>query len=219
MSRRRPVRHWLAAAAAIAAIGLAGCGTPIPTASPSPAASGPTESTGPPEQTLATATAAPPSSAPSGGVLVDPGLLEVLPAEVDGVALVADPDTAAAVAADPEVAEVATSIAVALAIRPGASSDADDIAVASIVRLKPDVFDDEFYAEWRSDYDAAACEPAGGVAGSGDVDSDGVPVIRTACVGGTSTYHAWLEAQGFIVSVTSTGPGDLGGLIMAGLAN
>ena len=219
MSSRRTVRLRLAAIAAIVVVGSTGCGTQAPTAPPSPASSTPIESSGPPATSATTPTAAPPSTAPSGGVLVDPGLLEVLPAGVDGVALVPDPDTAADVAADPDVAEIATSIAVAFAIRPGASSDGDDIAVASVVRLKPDVFDDDFYADWRGDYDAAACEPAGGVVGSGDIDSDGVPLIRTTCVGGTAIYHAWLEEQGFIVSVTSTGPGRLGELIMAGLAD
>lgn len=214
MSRRRSVLLWLAA---IGAAALAACGTPAPTALPSPTGSAPTEQASPGLTPGPSASAAPPTVAPPSAVLVDPGLLEVLPTEVDGVALVPDPDTAADVAAVPDVAEVATSIAVALAIRPG-TSDAEDIAVASVVRLRPDVFDQDFYAEWRRDYDTAACEPAGGVVGSDDIDSGGVPVIRTACVGGTAAYHAWLEEQGFIVSVTSTGPGDLGGLIMAGLA-
>jgi hypothetical protein len=149
-------------------------------------------------------------------VTVDPGLLEVLPASVDGIPLVADPDTAAEVAADPLLAESALTIAVALAVAP--TSATDDLAVASVIRLRPDVFDEAFFQEWRDTYNEAACEVADGVESETATLIGVHPSYIGTCVGGAQTYHTWLEEQGFIVSVTGTGERNLGEQIIAGLA-
>jgi hypothetical protein len=152
-------------------------------------------------------------------VQVDPGLLEVLPREIDGVPLEADPSTAAEVGADPLLAESATGLVVALAVAPGASDSGDeDLAVASVIRLKPDVFDEAFYQEWRDTYDQAACEVADGVEGVGETSVGGHHVYVGTCAGGAMTYHTYLEDQNFLVSVTATGPREFGLLVMAGLA-
>lgn len=151
------------------------------------------------------------------GVTVDPGLLEVLPVAVDGVALVADPVTAAEVATDPLLAESALSIAVALAAGAG-SSTSDDLAVSSVIRLRPDVFDEAFYQEWRDTYNEAACEIADGVEVEARSDIAGHDTYVGTCTGGANTYHTYLADQGFIVSVTATGERLLGEQIIAGLA-
>jgi hypothetical protein len=148
---------------------------------------------------------------------VDPGLLEVLPAEIDGVALRPDPDTAARIASDPLLAQSALSIAVALAAAPDASSG-DDLAVASVIRLRPDVFDEAFYQEWRDTYDEAACEVADGVESQEGTEIAGRQVYVATCAGGAMTYHTYLLDQNFMVSVTASGPARFGELIMAGLA-
>jgi hypothetical protein len=150
-------------------------------------------------------------------VTVDPGLLEVLPVAVDGIALEPDPDTAAEVASDPLLAESALSIAVAIAAAPG-SPDSDDLAVASVIRLRPDVFDEAFYQEWRDTYNEAACEVADGVESDTSTEIGGHATYVATCAGGPRTYHTWLEDQGFIVSVTATGERRLGEQILAGLA-
>jgi hypothetical protein len=149
--------------------------------------------------------------------MVDPGLLEVLPADVDGATLLPDSETAAQLAADPFLAESAIGLAVAIVVAPGAS-DTEDLAVASVIRLKPDVFDEAFYQEWRDGYNDAACEVADGVASDDQRMIAGRVVHIATCTGGTEAYHTFLEDQGFIVSVTSTGPGAFGEQIMAGLA-
>jgi hypothetical protein len=151
------------------------------------------------------------------GVIVDPGLLEVLPAQIDGVALEPDPTTAAQVASDHLLADSALSIAVALAIGPG-SAGSDDLAVASVIRLRPDVFDEAFYQEWRDTYNEAACEVADGVQSDTQTEIGGRTTYGGTCVGGAQTYHVYLEDQGFIVSITATGERRFGELILAGLA-
>jgi hypothetical protein len=148
---------------------------------------------------------------------VDAGLLEVLPTEVQGTTLEPDPATAAQVGSDPLLADSALSIAVALAVAPGAS-DSEDLAVASVIRLRPDVFDEAFYQEWRDTYNEAACEVADGVESEDETQIAGRQVYTGTCVGGARTYHTYLVDQNFIVSITATGERRFGELIMAGLA-
>ncbi len=229
----------LAGLAVLAALGLAlaafACGPVIPTPRPSggplsspssPAATTPTGPSSPaampttstaPTRPAGTSTAAASPSALPAGVTVDPGLLEVLPAEVDGVTLEPDPATAAEIAADPLLAKSAVSIAVAVAIAPGASG-ADDIGIASVIRLRPDVFDDAFYLEWRETYNSGACAVADGVETEEPAEIGGRMAYVGTCVGGAHTYHTYLEDQGFIVSITATGEQRFGELILAGLA-
>jgi hypothetical protein len=218
----RRVRTFAALLVAAQAVALAACGPTEPSVSATPSASAsaaPTpsasSSASPSVATRSPSVELPPSLPP--GVTVDPGLLEVLPVAVDGVALAADPATAAEIAADPLLADSALSIAVAIAVAPGASVS-EDVAVASVIRLRPDVFDEAFYQEWRDTYNQAACEVADGV----DTESPAQIGCRASylgtCVGGARTYHTYLEDQGFIVSVTVTGERGFGELILAGLA-
>jgi len=203
-------------------VALAACGPTQPTGSATPEApssAAPTPSAPNPVTPSApvpsTSLEIPPSLPP--GVDVDPGLLEVLPATVDGVTLEADPETATEVASDPLLAESALTIAVALAAAPGAL-EPDDLAVASVIRLRPDVFDEAFYQEWRDTYNEAACEVADGVESERATEIGGHATYVGTCFGGALTYHTYLEDQGFIVSVTATGGRRLGEQIISGLA-
>lgn len=155
--------------------------------------------------------------APPAGVIVDLGLLEVLPAQIDGVTLQPDSSTAAEVASDLMLGESALSIAVALAVGPG-SSGSEDLAIVSVVRLRPDVFDEAFYQGWRDTYDEAACEVADGVEGEAETEIGGRATYVGTCVGGAQTYHTYLEDQGFIVSIIATGSRRFGELILACVA-
>ena len=204
------------AIAAAAGLALAACSPSQPAPSVGPSASaveGPATSGPASPSTSPTASVETP---PPPGVGVDPGLLEVLPTEIDGVALQSDPDTAAQVGSDPLLAKAALSIVVAIAVAPGAS-DTEDLAVASVIRLRPGVFDEAFYQEWRDTYDEVACEVADGVESTDEVEIDGRSVYLGTCVGGARTYHTYLVDQGFIVSITATGERRFGELIMAGL--
>ena len=220
--RRGGSRYGLLLAAVLAVGGTAGCGSTAPTAAPS-ASVGPSS----PSPMAPPSTAPSPTSSPSAGVespppsaasvTVDPGLLEVLPAQVGGVTLEPDPTTAAQVASDPLLGDSAQSIAVALAVSAG-SSGSDDLAVASVIRLRPDVFDEAFYQEWRDTYDEAACQVADGVLSDVETEIGGRTAYVGTCVGGARTYHTYLVDQGFIVSITATGERRFGELILAGLA-
>ena len=176
--------------------------SPRATAAPSAGASTPT-----------TSTESPPASA--GSVTVDPSLLSILPREVAGTLLLPAPDNATDIASDPSLASDVEAIAVALAVS-GASSGGEDLVIANVVRLRPDVFDDEFFEGWRTAYDEAACEPAGGVLESTEDEIDGRQVFVGACVNGGFTYHV-RYGEDVIVSLTSTGEGRYGELVMAHL--
>lgn len=148
---------------------------------------------------------------------MDPGLLEVLPAQIEGIDLEPDPETAAQIGADPLVADSATGLAVAIAVGAGDGAS-EDVAVATVIRLRPDIFDEAFFQEWRDTYDEAACEVADGVETTDEAEIGGRRVYIATCAGGAMTYHTYLEDQQFIVSITGSGPRQLGELLMAGLA-
>jgi hypothetical protein len=206
----RPLSVRIASLVPVALVVVAvvgGCAQTNVTPSESPAAS-----------TSATpiASTQPSSAAPSPLIVVDEGLLGVLPAEVGGIALVSDPETAASIASDPDLAASASAIAVAYAIAPGASV-ADDVAVISVVQLRPDVFDDGFYRSWRDSYDAAACAAAGGVTGNAQAEFGGHETHIGSCAQGAFTYHVYLEDRNVFVSITSVGARRLGEQVVTGL--
>ncbi len=189
---------------------IAGCGPSPATPSLGPS---PTGSLAPP----ATAEGPSPSAVASGAaVQVDAALLAFVPAAVDGVPLTFDPGTSATIAADPSVAPDAASLAVALAIVPGASA-ADDLAVVSVVRLRDPAKDETWFRDWRDTYDQAACSPAGGLVGNAEAEIGGGTVYIGSCAGGVRTYHTRLAAAGIVVSITALGSRRLGEKVMAGL--
>ena len=199
----------LAVALLFAACGGGGGGAPVtPTAAPTSSLLPPASDT-PSADTPSAATA-------SAAIVVDETLIDYLPIEVAGIALTSDPDTAGEIASDPDLAASASAIAVASAIAPG-TSVGDDLAVVSVVRLKPGVFDTEFFRSWRDSYDKAACEVAGGTAGNAQAVIGGRETDIGTCGAGAHTYHVYLEASNVIVSVTSVGRLRLGEQIVAGL--
>jgi hypothetical protein len=203
--------------AALLAALLVGCG---PTTAPSP-----TLSTAPPTGSLApvaTAERSPgagsdaPSGSPGVGVRVDPSLLDYVATAVDGVPLTFDPETSASIAGDPSVAVDATSLAVALAIVPGASA-ADDLAIVSVVKLRDPARDETWFRDWRDTYDAGACSQAGGLVGNAEAELGGGPVFIGSCAGGVRTYHTRLVTAGVVISITALGERRLGEKVMAAL--
>ena len=152
-----------------------------------------------------------PSGSAVGAVVVDGGLLALLPAEVDGVALTPDPDTAAELAADPGLADPLAAIAVTAAFGPLASDETGgDYAVATVVRLRDGVFSEGFFRDWRDTFDTAVCEQAGGVSGHAEADIGAHRTWVGTCAGGVHTYHATLRDDTVIVSLQGAGPGRYG---------
>lgn len=148
-------------------------------------------------------------------IVVDAGLLGILPASVDGIDMQAAPDTAARMIADPSLARSASAVAVGLVAAAGNSSG-DDLAISSVIQLRPGVFDDDFYARWRADYDEAACAQAGGIASHVQQQIGAHAVEATVCSGGARTYHTHLAGD-ILVSITAVGDRTLGERVMAGL--
>lgn len=205
----RAVRAALGAVALVATI--VACGAPtvssLPSASPSgavgvPATSGPL--TDPPPATSA-------SIAP---IVVDPTLLALLPARVDGVVLEPAADAAGEMTADPSLAASASAIAVGVVATGNATGD--DFASASVVRLRPGIYSEAFFQDWRQSYDAAACAPAGGVASHRQQVIGAHTVEVTLCTGGARTLHVHLAGD-ILISITAVGDRGFGDLVLAGL--
>jgi hypothetical protein len=224
---RSSLRHYLALAL-LAGLATAGCGPDQATVAPSTAVTPsapatPAITTGP-SAPVAASPSAPPSgsgaasAAPSGpGVRVDPQLLRVLPAQVDGVPLAPDPATAGQIAADASLPGFAEAIAVAFAFSSGASGD--DFAIASVLRLRPGVFTEPWFSAYRNSYDGAACQVAGGVQGQSTATKlAGRTTYVGTCAGDAHTYHVHLADPTLIVSITAAGSRRFGELVVAGLA-
>ncbi|MEX2184197.1 MAG: hypothetical protein WEC14_07090 [Chloroflexota bacterium] len=158
-----------------------------------------------------------PTTTPGAAIGVDSSLLDVLPPTVDGIERLADPDTAAEIATSVDLAASVESIAVAIYVGPG-SSVADDLAIVSVARLRPDVFSDAWFRQWRETYDTAACEPAGGVqTGSAQAEIGGVTTYIGSCRNLVHTYHVRLTGPDRVVAITALGEARLGERIVAGL--
>jgi hypothetical protein len=156
------------------------------------------------------------SSPPTGDdIAIDVSLLSILPPVVAGVPMQPALDTAAQIAADPSLAGQVEALAVGLFVAAG-SSAAEDLVIASVVRLQPDVFNETFFRSWRDTYDAAACEPAGGLSGNAEAEIDGRQVFIGSCANGAFTYHL-RYGEDVIVSLTSVGEGRFGEQVVKNL--
>jgi hypothetical protein len=210
-------RLTLIGVAAALAMSAGGCVPPRPSPSvPStPVAEPSASAAGSPS---ASAAGSPPASAgagsPStaGGITVDPALLEHLPPDVAGVARNADAETAAEIAGQPLLDTFVSDIGVA--VYPSTT----DYAVATLARLRPDVFDHGWFRDWRDTYDEGVCAQAGGVeSGRSEVELGGRQVHRSSCRGGVLIYHTWLPESGVVVSIQGAGPLDMGRSVVSGL--
>jgi len=146
--------------------------------------------------------------------VVDPTLLALLPAQVDGVALKPAPEAAAEMTADAQLGISASAIAVGIVATGGGTGA--DLASVSVVRLRRDVYSEAFFEAWRQAYDAAACAPAGGVASHRQQVIGTHMVEVTLCTGGARTLHVHLSGD-ILISITTVGARGFGDLVLAGL--
>jgi hypothetical protein len=160
------------------------------------------------------------SASPAAGgtdISVDPSLLALLPADIGGVPLTPDPETAAQVAAAESLAPSLSAIAVAAAFGPPPSDAIGDYVVATVARLRTEVFDEAWFRDWRDSFDAGVCEQAGGVAGHAEATLGGHQTFIGSCAGGVHTYHVYLPRQDVVVSLQGIGPGRFGERVIEGL--
>jgi hypothetical protein len=204
------------AAAAVLAFGIAACSVPGPSINSTngPGPSGATGATGTVEPL--TTFGPPPSPTPpddSSPLVLDPSVLGVLPESVSGIRVEESADAAAEALTDPNLPAIATALDSAVAVDAGSGN----LAYATVVRLRPDALDDGKYRDWRDSYDEGACSASGGVVGRAEAEMDDRTVYITSCAAGLRTYHAWLDEQDILISVSSLGEGRFGELLMDNL--
>lgn len=157
----------------------------------------------------------PPSPTPpddSSPIVLDASLLAYLPESVADIAVTEDADEAATALSDPALPRIASAVDGAVAVDAGNGN----LVYAWIVRLRPDVFTDGDYRQWRDSYDEGACA-AGGVVGHAEATIGGRQVFVTSCVAGLRTYHVWLKGQDVLISASSIGQGAFGEKLLEGL--
>jgi hypothetical protein len=163
-------------------------------------------------------TASPDSSEPSALALaspipVDVGLLDRLPASVDGLNRHTEASVDATIARDPGLAKIAVSFATALYADPATG----EFAYVSLVR-PTQALPAEAYRDYRDTFDEAACAQAGGRSGTATATFGGHKVEIGSCAGGVLTYHALLE-DGVILAVSALGERRLGEKVVLSLDN
>lgn len=217
--------HGYIAAVILAGLAVVGCAGQDPTSSASPAVLSPspvpsTLTTSPAPASPAPASAAPASATPGtpappspspGGVASDPALLDLLPVDIDGRPVNLEEPAFEEAASDPAFAASVDRAAFFVVV------GAADLASGVVAHLRPDVYTDAFFRDWRDSYDQGACGQAGGVAGNAEAQLGGRTIYITTCVNGLAVYHAYLPARGIAVSVISVGEARFGEQAMAGL--
>jgi hypothetical protein len=152
-----------------------------------------------------------PTSSPAAAVLLDQSLLGILPPDVDGIPVAAEPDSFAQAAADPDFVRNVASAVFAVVV------DGADLASGVVARLRPGRYSETLFRDWRDSYNEGACAQAGGVARNAQADMDGRTVYIASCAGGLRVYHAYLPERGTIVSLFSTGDRRFGERLMSDL--
>jgi hypothetical protein len=155
----------------------------------------------------------PPSPTPpdeTSPVTLDPALLEVLPASIDGFPVTESIDEASLALTDPALPRIAAALDVGLAVDTASAN----LVLAHVVRLRTDAFDADTYRQWRDSFDAGACAAAGGVDRWAQATIDERTVYVTTCVASLRTYHVWLDEQAILISASSIGEGNFGEKLM-----
>jgi hypothetical protein len=203
------------AAVALAAI-VAGCGSAVvPTPSVQPAIVTPAPSTQAavvtPAPSVALSPGLPPPS-PGAAVVMDPTLLDILPEAIGDAKVGIEPGSFADAAGDPSFAASVDAAAFAIVV------DGEDLASGVVAHLRPDVYSDGFFRDWRDSYDEGACAQADGVASRAEVGLDGDRTMYIAtCTGGLRTYHVYVPEREVIISLFSLGEQRFGERLLTGL--
>ena len=146
-------------------------------------------------------------------VVLDPTVLEFLPASINGIDVVESIDEATEALADPALPRIASAMDAGIAVDSGTGN----LVAAWVLRLRPDTFTDAIYRQFRNAYDEGRCQAAGGVVASVETTIDDRAVHITTCVQGLRTYHVWLEDSGVLISAWSVGAGKFGEILMSNL--
>jgi hypothetical protein len=200
-----------AAALALACLLLAGaCNSADPATPATGAPTGaPTDTT--PASPTPKPTPAPTPLAPGTVVKMDESLLAMLPATVGGAPVTSEADSFAQGVQDTSFVANVDRAAFFVVVVGG------DLASGAVAHLRPGVYSDGLWKDWRTTYDDGSCTPAGGVLARGSSSIGGREVFVTTCAGGLRVYQVWLSGPGVIVSLVSFGDKRFGEQLMAGL--
>ncbi|MEO8274273.1 MAG: hypothetical protein ABI620_09425 [Chloroflexota bacterium] len=158
----------------------------------------------------------PPSPTPpddTSPILLDPGLLAYLPESVGGIKVIEDANEAANALNDPALPRIASGVDGAVAVDTGTGN----LVYGWVVKLRPGVFTDADFRQWRDAYDEGACATAGGVVGRAQAQIGGRQAFVTSCVAGLHTYHLWVQDEDLLISASSIGDGRFGEKLIEGL--
>jgi hypothetical protein len=219
-------RLGLSAAILLVATGCGSAGVPAPAtpaASATPQASmtsaaTPTQATsalsatpGPSHDVSAATSPGLPSNIPGVAVVMDPALLQVLPATIGAARVEMEPESFGEAVQDPSFAANVDAAAFAIV------TDGEDLASGVVAHLRPDVYSEALFRDWRDSYDEGACGQAGGVAARAQITLGDRPAYVTTCAGGLRVYHAYVPEREVIVSLFSLGERRFGEQLVAGL--
>lgn len=200
----------LVTASVAASLLLAGCGAQDASLVPVPASSAPA-----PTPAIVVPSFGPAASSgqlPSGATIQeDATLLQLLPASIAGASVTIEPDSFAQEANDPSFVASVDRAAFAIAV------SGPDLASGVVAHLRPGVYSDKMFEDWRASYDEGACAAASGVLAHAQESLGSRTIYVTTCGGGLRVYHTYLASKGVIVSLFSTGAQDFGGQLVAGL--
>lgn len=197
----------------IAAAAVLGACSPDIVATPRPSAASPAPVDTPPI-TIPSQPAGTPVTLPSGAAVTqrDPTLLDILPSNVGGVAITEEPqsfteainDRAFVASIDRAVFVIAVS--------------GNNLTSGVVAHVRPGVYSEKMFLDWRSSYDQGACAQSGSVVSHAQVsNAAGATTYVTTCGGGLRVFHTYLSGKGVIISLFSTGDRDFGGSIMSQL--
>lgn len=149
---------------------------------------------------------------PSGAsVTLDPALLAILPASVGGVPVSQEAESFGEAIKDPSFVASIDRAVFAIAVSGG------DLASGVVAHVRPGVYSDKMFADWRSSYDEGACAQSSGVVAHAEQTLASRTTYVTTCGGGLRIYHTYLASQGVIVSLFSTGTQDFGAQLIDGI--
>ena len=197
---------------ALAGLALWGCAPSLATPTRAAFASQAPSAAAPPSVATSPSDGPSPAGASAGSsVLLDETLLRILPPDIDGAPVTAEPDSFAEAASDPDFARNVESAAFAVVV------DGGDLASGVIANLRPGLFSDSLFRDWRDTYNVGACDQAGGLEGNAQADLGGRTVYIATCKGGLHVYHAYLPERGVIVSLFSLGDRRFGERLISDL--
>jgi hypothetical protein len=194
---------------AVALVVVVGCANGSPSASAAGPAAGSTSAS--PEATAAISPSLP-SSVPGVDVVMDPALLQILPAAIGAAKVEIEPESFTEAVRDSSFVASVDGAAFAIVV------EGEDWATGVVAHLRPGVFSEGFFRDWRDTFDEGACGQAGGVAGNAEVGlEDDRTMYLTTCAGGLRVYHAFVAERQAIVSLFSVGERRFGEQLMSGL--